>query len=529
MPKTTTFTPTRLLDLGSASHTGIRLAITQPTSSITLPTDYAALSYCWGPPEDALKQPKLLTSNITSLCQNISNDQLSPVMRDAITVCRDLGIRCIWIDALCIIQDSKTDWEQQSQVMSQVYEGAYLTVCAMSSPSCLQPFLASRPVWSEYRYTSPINLNLTGTFRFRPVSGYDDPDPKPHLTLKKTPLEQDLAASRWNERGWVFQEKSMSPRKLYFGQSMLHLQVDRTILSENGHRTELEPHALDINTNTLSDTTIPVGPLLRTGQHPYELWHAMVVNFAHLRWTDVRDVFPGLSGPAARFQQTLQTDTYLAGHWVGDLHSSLIWTTSQRSDVKCSFSLSELLGDVQSGNALHAPSWSWASRPEFFRFVLSILDQRRCRVRTHLRREFELLGSSVEVDGINPLGRLQDAPNSLRLSGKVIGLADITARPGWRLRENAEWECANIERGYLVLVSCDWEAQRKGYGSGTEWPPQGVTEEDMGRMRLLLASSCCSDAVKLPEEGWEPGTAKVINALNRLDYGETFLGDPEFQ
>ena len=448
-------------------------------------------------------------------------------MLDAITVCRDLQIPYLWIDALCIIQDSKIDWEQESQVMARVYESASLTICAMSSSSCLLPFLAPRPSWSKYSYSSP-NVPR-GTFRFRPVPGYDNPSPAPHPVLKATPLDQDLAAARWSQRGWVFQEKAMSPHKLFFGDAMLHLQLgDRTVVSENGVRTELKPHAYDISTNTLSESTIPIGPLLREKRHLYELWHAAVMGFAHLQWTNGMDLFPGLSGIAERFRSALGGARYFAGHWEGDLHNSLVWTTTQRADADRYFSLAELLVRLQEGNASHAPSWSWASRPDFFRFVVSSLDQRRCRVRTHLRPEMEVVRSNIRIDGTNDLGRLQIG-NSLGVAGKMIGLAEVTARPDWKLTENAEWECANVGRGYLVLISRDWEAKRKGYGTGTEWPPQGVTEEEMGRMKLLLMASCCSDVVKPPHEPLKPGTGEVINALNRLDYGKTFLEEAEFR
>lgn len=524
-PPTASFVPTRLLDVGLSSESNISLTTTPDTHS---DISYAALSYCWGPPDDALKQPKLLTSNIANLHANIPPTLLSPVMLDAITVCRDLQIPYLWIDALCIIQDSKTDWEQESQVMARVYANASLTICAMSSSSCLLPFLGPRPSWSNYPYSSPSIPR--GTFRLRPVPGYNNPDLPPHPILKTTPLDQDLAASRWSQRGWVFQEKAMSPRKLFFGDTMLHLQFDdRIVDSENGVRIYLRPHAYDINKNTLYESSIPIGPLLRKKRHVYELWHAAVVGFANLQWTNGMDLFPGLSGIAERFRAGLGGARYLAGHWEGDLHNSLVWATTQRRDAaNRDFSLVEVLVRLRKGNASNAPSWSWASRPDFFRFVISSLDQKRCRVRTHLRPEMEAVRATIRVDGTNDLGRLQSG-NSLAVVGKMIGLAQVTARPDWQLRENAEWECANIGKGYLISISRDWEAKRKGYGSGTDWPPQGATDEEMGTMRLLLMASCCSDVVKLADGVLKPGTVDVYKALNRLDFGNTFLAEPDFR
>ncbi|KAK1828039.1 hypothetical protein QBC39DRAFT_385368 [Podospora conica] len=88
-PDTPPFTPTRLLDVGLSSQNNISLFTTPDPHS---PTPYAALSYCWGPPADALQQPKLLTSNIARLRRHIPPTHLSPVIHDAITVCRSLDI-----------------------------------------------------------------------------------------------------------------------------------------------------------------------------------------------------------------------------------------------------------------------------------------------------------------------------------------------------------------------------------------------------------------------------------------------------
>ncbi len=49
------------------------------------------------------------------------------MFRDAVTVTRGLGIKYIWIDSLCIIQDDDEDWENESRRMEQVFSAAYCT------------------------------------------------------------------------------------------------------------------------------------------------------------------------------------------------------------------------------------------------------------------------------------------------------------------------------------------------------------------------------------------------------------------
>src|SRR2546423_3103415 len=53
--------------------------------------------------------------------------------QDAIFCARQFGIRWVWIDTLCIIQDDETDWIRESARMGSVYANAYLTISAAAS------------------------------------------------------------------------------------------------------------------------------------------------------------------------------------------------------------------------------------------------------------------------------------------------------------------------------------------------------------------------------------------------------------
>jgi len=67
------------------------------------------------------------------------------VFRDAIQVCISLEISHVWIDSLCIIQDSKEDWELESANMCDYYEDAIVTISASSFKDGSVPFLCERP------------------------------------------------------------------------------------------------------------------------------------------------------------------------------------------------------------------------------------------------------------------------------------------------------------------------------------------------------------------------------------------------
>ncbi|KAK7985256.1 hypothetical protein PG988_002878 [Apiospora saccharicola] len=108
------------------------------------PPRYIALSHCWG---KTLTKDLITTSgNLQSRLRSISHDSLPPSFQDAVTITRALGIRYLWIDALCIIQDSAADWATESAKMASVYGDSYLTIAADSSPDSSGGILRKRVV-----------------------------------------------------------------------------------------------------------------------------------------------------------------------------------------------------------------------------------------------------------------------------------------------------------------------------------------------------------------------------------------------
>jgi Heterokaryon incompatibility protein (HET) len=115
--------PTRVIDVGcSDGSEEPRLYNSRGESG-----GYVALGHCWGG-----KLPlKTTTSNLNSHCRSIPLSNLPPTFRDAVLVTRAIGLQYLWIDALCIIQDSKDDWEAESLVMNDVYSAAHLVLVAV--------------------------------------------------------------------------------------------------------------------------------------------------------------------------------------------------------------------------------------------------------------------------------------------------------------------------------------------------------------------------------------------------------------
>lgn len=71
---------------------------------------------------------QLKKDNIEAFKQKMGFDDLPKTFQDAITVCVALDIEYVWIDALCIIQDSAEDWAVQGSKMAQIYSNCAITI-----------------------------------------------------------------------------------------------------------------------------------------------------------------------------------------------------------------------------------------------------------------------------------------------------------------------------------------------------------------------------------------------------------------
>ncbi|KAK5990151.1 hypothetical protein PT974_08417 [Cladobotryum mycophilum] len=165
----------------------------------TQPADrYLALSYVWGtvnPHHGGLNSAmQLLKSNLETFQTKIPDDDLPETILDAIWLSKKLGLRYLWVDRLCIIQDDVEDMENHIRRMASVYANAYLTIVAAYGDAS----------------TGLLPINRRRSSR-EPRSNNRD-----HSELLKT--------SRWNTRGWTLQESLYSRRAVFFFQNTVTWQ-----------------------------------------------------------------------------------------------------------------------------------------------------------------------------------------------------------------------------------------------------------------------------------------------------------------
>ncbi len=112
------FAPSRLIDV-SKDPTKVRVVNMKKDS----PQDpvyrraWACLSYAWGG-DQIIKTTK---ANRAKHAAGIPLVILPPTIRDAVKVCRRLGLRYLWVDCLCIVQDDDIDMDHEILSMASTY------------------------------------------------------------------------------------------------------------------------------------------------------------------------------------------------------------------------------------------------------------------------------------------------------------------------------------------------------------------------------------------------------------------------
>ncbi|KAK0630447.1 hypothetical protein B0T17DRAFT_528450 [Bombardia bombarda] len=96
--------PSRVIDVRTSP---VKLHVSRPEET----GRYACLSHCWG---DVRPPCRTTTETLERNLNAIPWEILPATFSDAIDYTRRLGLDYIWIDSICIIQDSDHDWSEQS-------------------------------------------------------------------------------------------------------------------------------------------------------------------------------------------------------------------------------------------------------------------------------------------------------------------------------------------------------------------------------------------------------------------------------
>ncbi|KAK3331338.1 heterokaryon incompatibility protein-domain-containing protein [Apodospora peruviana] len=288
---------------------------------------YTSLSHCWG----KAKTLKLLESNMDQLRIGIDIATLPTSYREAITVCRRFGFRYIWIDSLCIIQDSREDWARESITMKDVYENSALNIAAAAAAESSEASFLSRDPY----FIRPVQVGAE----------WDDIPEQQYYLVDNDLHVNDLKDSPLHQRAWVLQEVFLAKRNLSLTANQLWFECPELDACET-YPQGVPAALLSENINQTGVVGLP--PDEATAAICRQWWGVME-RYAACFLTFPGDKMIALAGIAQHFQGRLPNDTYLAAMWRSQLPLSLNWGTQKWRPC------------YRPDDGYRAPSWSWAS------------------------------------------------------------------------------------------------------------------------------------------------------------------------
>lgn len=180
-----------------------RMCLVQSTISET----YVALSYVWG----GVKQYFTRKSEIERLLSPKSligtKPAISTVILEAIALVARLGSKYLWVDALCIVQDDEVQKAKNIELMAEIYNRATITIIACGDTRASSHLTLCKEIFAaESTKRAPAKYNLI------------------HRPLDPLRMKQRFEATPYNQRGWTYQERILSRRRLYFFQDEVYFQ-----------------------------------------------------------------------------------------------------------------------------------------------------------------------------------------------------------------------------------------------------------------------------------------------------------------
>jgi hypothetical protein len=274
----------------------------------------------------------------------IDKQALPSSVRDAVLVAEKIGIKYLWIDAFCIVQDDQGDKNWEIVQMPLIYSQATVTIAASRAKAVGDGFLHDRLRMGEETPDQVFEL---------PYRCSDNKLGSVVLLPKIQPSTEPL-----DLRAWPLQERFLSPRILEYGS----LQT-RWICQTSDHESPIDGfNNSPVHSNERFDNLFTralqniLGQAESTTsgdrrQNLLDQWDGILKIYTHRTLTLGTDRLPAISGIAAQFGRVL-CDEYRAGLWKSDMESQLLWTHAPRYPQK---DLQPRPLDYQ------GPSWSWAA------------------------------------------------------------------------------------------------------------------------------------------------------------------------
>ncbi|KAI0655281.1 heterokaryon incompatibility protein-domain-containing protein, partial [Cubamyces menziesii] len=315
---------------------------------------YVALSYVSGGEDQPYRLSK---ANISSyIRRGIDPETLPQTIRDAIHVTHTLGITYLWVDGLCIIQDSQKDKRRELASMRDIYRHAYLTIDAASARKVTDGFLQNRPLYDDPELALPFpNLRGSGEQAEIGTLYISCSIKRPHRAVSNL---TDRRRGYTGRRAWCLQETLLSTRCLVFSDLTVHLRCQTTSQNVGG-----APHTHSLDVPRLPDAVFLRQPRIKRYSDEWteirQIWSKIVREYSRRSLSCPSDKLVACAALAETFAFALGS-CYVAGLWDdGFIFHDLLWQVTSWSPRPVAY---------------RAPSWSWASVDGEVSMLIDYLD-----------------------------------------------------------------------------------------------------------------------------------------------------------
>ncbi|UKZ46432.1 hypothetical protein TrVGV298_000635 [Trichoderma virens] len=442
--------PTRVVDIGPPNTTSLpRVFVSQGARA-----DYIALSHCWGGRIESV----LTTKTYHDYQQALPISDISANFKDTFRIARELGIRYVWIDSLCIIQDSKEDWEVESSKMGAVYRNATLTVSALVSAKSTVGILKNN---ENSFYGSPKSAKL---------QVYDDSSKIEQVEVDWKSQEEENLRRLMNDcaltsRGWTLQEYILSPRNLLYGKSKIYWRCPTMMISadDTPEGNQFPDQKFRKASEVIYSDILAVPTKIEAEiKAVLEDYYELAETYSARQLTYGSDKFAAFAGVAQMIHPSIGGQ-YLAGLWTADFKHGLLWYAEMTS-----------CRHVESHGA---PSWSWMVTDA------SILFSRT--------RIFEATPFDVKIcqyDGIS-----QDAVKQFGHIKSASVVVEGLTMPLIRSKQHVDVN----DREYLVLGSAYYDEQCPADDGDTRNSILNVDDQVLGQALISLHAGSGADDINI--------------------------------
>jgi hypothetical protein len=401
----------RLIDVGNSVESTVYLV---NSGDIVGDFNYITLSHRW---KEETHKTKLTRSNLHQYLTCMPYMDWPATFRQTISIARQLQIKYVWIDSLCIIQD-KQDWAVQSQLMHRIYAGGVLNLAEVATPTMANGLQV---------YRDPLEISPCILSGRAPEYGTSV---RHFLCWRPNEFRDRVDNSPLYQRGWTFQERLLSKRTVHFG-PQLYWECAALHASETfpiGVDTPDQPTFVDDFVQRLKtqlQTPRQGADKAEAARDLHSIWCSIVSFYSKTELEKESDRLVAISGIATSIMNlyAFQSDDYIAATWKPCLPEQLLWAR----DENCSH------WSTDKGNFDYAPSWSWASCTGRTRFT-----------KINFQPPF---GPTylIRVDSIGDFEKLAGIPqkDSMLLGGNLIS---VVFKP-------EIWERRRAERKFYVAAS----------------------------------------------------------------------------